>query len=124
MLSFGIDCIAFSLMSACAGPKEGCCSGPRHLPVSGVQLPFRDGHVSRAWHACCVTAIRLLLLPQVGGPTDANGWPLLVEAVDLCFSGAGTLSFNRFALHTSHWSRPLLVQAVILAGATLLLLGF
>ena len=23
----------------------------------------------------------------MGGPTDANGWPLLVEAVDLCFSG-------------------------------------
>jgi hypothetical protein len=27
------------------------------------------------------------IVPQVGGPKDANGWPLLVEAVDLCFSG-------------------------------------
>lgn len=33
---------------------------------------------------CCLVPRTCL---QVGGPKDANGWPLLVEAVDLCFSG-------------------------------------
>lgn len=28
------------------------------------------------------------ILAQGGGPKDANGWPLLVEAVDLAFTGA------------------------------------
>ena len=27
------------------------------------------------------------ILAQEGGPKDANGWPLLVEACDLTFSG-------------------------------------